>query len=165
MPLRETMKMLWPIDLAEYLVVRFQNATGIPRYKLVKGIDRCWGILVVAEGHALLKWWGIGMLLVLFSATAFNATRGRFNQDLADSSRMIVVNPSRSCPFRAVWRTGTFIGIVCYSLFVQICEPSWFVLIVSFYVDACNTFPMQGPTLWDRLRNLLTFRKGALSHG
>lgn len=163
-----------PLDLPvlrwlDRQVPRFQNATGIPRWRV--GLN-LWGLFGALLGLSLVwsdtRWYWLILAACevgvnLFAAT-FVSFRAKYWQDLADLIGLPIPNPLMH---EFSWSLVR-ISCVCFLNGMNI-SMTWFlhhgaalhdwlriVGILSFcayvYVDSVNTYPMQGPSLKDRIK-------------
>lgn len=151
------------LKLAERLIVRIQDFTGIPRWKWLAGIWRLCSVVialrVMVENRSRLFLAG-AMIIALSSFM----NEGKDEQRLADRTQMIVANPKRNSRFSVIsyWFMALWVVV---SLLVRewlaMTEASTF--LVGWLLSSANTFPMQGgagiKNLFKRLKSAMSVRR------
>lgn len=161
------------IERLEMVMVRVQNATGIPRWQMAATVWRVWAVIILLWGlvetrspasRSFAAFIAISTILVTFLTRAH-----RRAQREADRTQMVVPNELRDeMPLKLMriiaWLLLPHIVVALLrGEFLKVLDDCAYC--VGSYLFSFNTWPMQGPTIWEQMKSLLKFRRTAEGHG
>lgn len=153
------------LSITEYLLVRFQNRFGIPKWRiLVYG----WCFFAVLGAVRALIY--NKLVALAFAAAPMVITMWcwigeiyKREQEQADRATAIIPNSAKRSVALTIFRWATVMMlIVDFIPPVRLLDPPRDALMLAaLCLGQCDTFPMIGPTLKDRVKALFTTRKTA----
>lgn len=147
------------IETLERALIKVQNSTGIPKWRILSVTLPFSLAFKIGERFSLYGWDDglIGLNLVLLLIWFVSIYLEKEKQALADRYNMVVPSATKNSKLMATIRWIYIIIVISY-IFLR----GWLFIIsellfaLSLYLCSCDTFPIVGPSLWQRIKNGLS---------